>query len=165
MKKILFVLFIFLFFPIITLADNYTIESYIIDVDVLENGDAEVSEIVLINGSLDYYTMNLYYENNTSFLRASGISNMQDYDVILLGYPIWWHTEPMIINTFLESYDLNEKLVIPFCTSGGSDISESIPDLTAIVNARGARVGTGLTANNVDDAAIRSWLSENGIVF
>ena len=49
MKKILFGLFIFLFFPIITLADNYTIESYIIDVDVLENGDAEVSEIVLIN--------------------------------------------------------------------------------------------------------------------
>ena len=77
MKKILFGLFIFLFFPIITLADNYTIESYIIDVDVLENGDAEVSEIVLINGTLDYYTMNLYYENNTSFLRASGISNIK----------------------------------------------------------------------------------------
>ena len=104
-------------------------------------------------------------DSNARPALASGISNMQDYDVILLGYPIWWHTEPMIINTFLESYDLNGKLVIPFCTSGGSDISESIPDLTAIVNGRGARVGTGLTANNVDDAAIRSWLSENGIVF
>ena len=96
---------------------------------------------------------------------ASGIGNMQDYDVILLGYPIWWHTEPMIINTFLESYDLTGKLIIPFCTSGGSDISESIPDLTAIANARGARVGTGLTANYVDSDMIRGWLSENGVTF
>lgn len=96
---------------------------------------------------------------------ASGVGNMQDYDVILLGYPIWWHTEPMIINTFLESYDLNGKLIIPFCTSGGSDISESIPDLTAIANGRGARIGSGLTANYADADEIRSWLSENGITF
>lgn len=94
---------------------------------------------------------------------AAEFSNMQDYDVILLGYPIWWHTEPMIINTFLESYDLNGKLIIPFCTSGGSDISESIQDLTEIANARGASVGIGLTANYIDEAAIRSWLSGNGI--
>lgn len=103
-------------------------------------------------------------DTNTRPALASEVSDMQDYDVILLGYPIWWHTEPMIINTFLESYDLNGKLIIPFCTSGGSDISESIPDLTAVAGARGARVGNGLTANYIDEAAIRSWLSGNGIL-
>ena len=104
-------------------------------------------------------------DSNARPALASGVSNMQDYDVIILGYPIWWHTEPMIINTFLESYDIDGKLIVPFCTSGGSDISESIPDLTAIAGAGGARVGTGLTANYVDDAEIRNWLSENGITF
>ena len=104
-------------------------------------------------------------DSNARPALASGVSNMQDYDVIILGYPIWWHTEPMIINTFLESYDIDGKLIVPFCTSGGSDISESIPDLTAIAGAGGARVGTGLTANYVDDVEIRNWLSENGITF
>lgn len=94
---------------------------------------------------------------------ASDINDIQDYDVILLGYPIWWHTEPMIINTFLESHNLDGTLVLPFCTSGGSDISESMPDLTAVANARGSRVGTGLTANYIDDSIISNWLSENGI--
>ena len=63
----------------------------------------------------------------------------------------------------LESHNLDGTLVLPFCTSGGSDISESMPDLTAIANARGARVGTGLTANYIDDSIISNWLSENGI--
>ena len=57
---------------------------------------------------------------------ASSISNMSDYDVILVGYPIWWHTAPMAIDTFLESYDLTGKKVIPCCTSAESTIEESL---------------------------------------
>ena len=46
--------------------------------------------------------------------------NINDYDTIYVGFPIWWYTAPAIINTFLESYDLSGKIVIPFATSGGS---------------------------------------------
>ena len=52
------------------------------------------------------------------------MENMEDYDIVFVGYPVWWHATPAPINTFLESYDLTGKLIIPFCTSGGSDIDE-----------------------------------------
>ncbi len=52
--------------------------------------------------------------------------NTDSYDVIYLGYPIWWGDAPKIILTFLDNHDLNEKTVIPFCTSGGSGISTSV---------------------------------------
>ena len=50
------------------------------------------------------------------------LANMQEYDVVYVGFPIWWYTCPTIINTFLESYDFKGKTVIPFATSGGSSI-------------------------------------------
>ncbi|HOO06837.1 MAG TPA: flavodoxin [Ruminococcus sp.] len=56
---------------------------------------------------------------------ADPISSLDGYDTVFLGYPIWWGEEPRIIDTFLESYDLSEKTVIPFCTSGSSGISVS----------------------------------------
>ena len=54
---------------------------------------------------------------------------MADYDVIYIGFPIWWYTAPTIINTFVESYDLQGKTLIPFATSGGSSIKKSADDL------------------------------------
>lgn len=102
-------------------------------------------------------------DNNARPELSSSVSNMEDYDVILLGYPIWWHTEPMAVNTFLESYDLTGKTILPFCTSGGSSISESMPDIREIAGARGASVGTGLTANSLSESTIQSWLNENGV--
>ena len=53
--------------------------------------------------------------------------DLAKYDTILLGFPIWWYVAPTIINTFLESYDFTGKIIIPFCTFGGSDIEEAIP--------------------------------------
>lgn len=53
------------------------------------------------------------------------IENIDQYDTIFLGYPIWWGEEPRIIDTFLESYDFSDKTVIPFCTSASSGISTS----------------------------------------
>lgn len=50
------------------------------------------------------------------------INNISEYDIIFLGFPIWWYKAPTIINTFLESYNLSGKTIIPFCTSGGSTI-------------------------------------------
>lgn len=51
------------------------------------------------------------------------VANMDDYDVIFIGYPIWWYTMPMPLFTFLESYDLAGKTIIPFCTHGGSRLA------------------------------------------
>lgn len=51
--------------------------------------------------------------------------NMDEYDTIFLGFPIWWYMAPTIVNTFLESYDLSGKTIIPFATSGGSDMGKT----------------------------------------
>ena len=59
------------------------------------------------------------------------LTNMQDYEVVYVGFPIWWYTAPTIINTFMETYDFKGKTVIPFATSGGSDITKACEDLKA----------------------------------
>ena len=62
---------------------------------------------------------------------VKGKYNPEDYDVICVGFPIWWYTCPTIINTFMESFDCSGKTVIPFATSGGSTIDKSCDDLKA----------------------------------
>ena len=51
--------------------------------------------------------------------------NMDQYDVVFLGFPIWWYREPSIIDTFVEQYDFSGKIIVPFCTSGSSDIGRA----------------------------------------
>lgn len=76
---------------------------------------------------------NVYIQSNSEIRRGAKpeltqeVSDMTDYDIVFVGYPVWWHATPAPINTFLESYDLNGKLIIPFCTSGESDIDETMP--------------------------------------
>ena len=60
---------------------------------------------------------------------ASKVENMDQYTTIYVGFPIWWYTAPRIVNTFLEQYDLKGKTIIPFATSGGSDMGKSGEDL------------------------------------
>lgn len=54
---------------------------------------------------------------------------MEKYDVVFVGFPIWWYTAPRIINTFLESYDLTGKKIVPFATSGGSEFGKTNENL------------------------------------
>ena len=74
------------------------------------------------------------------------VENMAQYDVIFVGFPIWWGREPSVVDTFLTAYDFSGKRIVPFCTSGGSGIgktAERIQDLvgdTASVDA-GKRLG------------------------
>ena len=56
---------------------------------------------------------------------------MHEYSVVYVGFPIWWHTAPTIINTFLETYDFKGKTVIPFANSGASSIKKACADLEA----------------------------------
>lgn len=51
------------------------------------------------------------------------------YDVIFVGFPIWWYVAPTIINTFLESYDFSGKIIVPFATSGGSGFGQTVAQL------------------------------------
>lgn len=99
-------------------------------------------------------------ESNARPKLSTKVADMNSYDVIFVGYPIWWYTAPMAIHTFLESYDLSGKTVIPFCTSGGSDVAES---MDAIKNlCPNSTVLQGLTANNLND--IKPWLSKLGML-
>ncbi len=86
------------------------------------------------------------------------LPDIANYDVIFIGYPIWWHTAPMAVYTFMESYDLTGKIIIPFCTSGGSDISESMPAIQQL--GEKGTVLPGLTANSA--SRIDPWLNSLG---
>ena len=78
------------------------------------------------------------------------------YDVVFIGYPIWWDQAPRIINTFIESYDLKGKTVIPFATSGSSGISNSVEVLKKTYPE--LNIQEGKLLNNASSASIRSWL-------
>ena len=67
--------------------------------------------------------------------------NMNDYDTVFVGFPIWWYVAPTIINTFLESYDLTDKTIIPFATSGGSDMGKTNEKL--LPSCKGAKLLNG----------------------
>ncbi len=87
--------------------------------------------------------------------------NITDYDVIFIGYPIWWDLAPRIINSFIESHNLEGKTVIPFATSGGSSITGSA---TALKKAYPAlNWGEGRLLNRADDNTIRTWLDKLGL--
>lgn len=68
-------------------------------------------------------------EENARPALSSHVENMEAYDVVLLGYPIWWGSMPMAVNTFLEEYDFEGKIIAPFCTHGGSGLGSSEQDL------------------------------------
>jgi len=87
------------------------------------------------------------------------IEHFGSYEVIYLGYPIWWGTTPMLINTFLESYDFSGKTVVPFATSGGTGIAKSIEDIRGEIPS--ADVRDGLLVRDNDD--IIPWLQQLGL--
>lgn len=87
-------------------------------------------------------------------------ANMKSYDVIYIGFPIWWHTTPKVIHTFVEQYNLKGKTVIPFCTSGGSDIEEAMPVINKMCT--GATILNGYTSNSGSTSEIRKWLRSIG---
>lgn len=82
--------------------------------------------------------------------------NMNDYDTVFVGFPIWWYVAPTIINTFLESYDLTGKTIIPFATSGGSDIGKTNEKL--LPSCKGAKLLDGKVFKaSVSGADLAKW--------
>lgn len=96
--------------------------------------------------------------NDKSFrpIVANKVENMADYDVIYVGFPIWWYVAPTIINTFLEQYDLSGKTVIPFATSGGSGMGNTNAELAP--SCRGAVLKDGRRFSaSASEAEIKAW--------
>ena len=88
---------------------------------------------------------------------SGSVENMADYDVIFLGYPIWHGQAPRIIDTFLESYDLTGKTIVPFCTSHSSGIGSSDTNLHALAVGANWRAGHRF-AGGTDRSTIEDWI-------
>ena len=81
--------------------------------------------------------------NHDVFLKAANarpelvnhIDNIEDYDVVFLGFPNWWYTAPMAIFSFIEEYDFSGKTVVPFCAHGTGGLVSSTADITAALPA------------------------------
>ena len=85
------------------------------------------------------------------------VENMDQYDTVFVGFPIWWYREPSIIDTFMEAYDFTGKTVIPFATSGGSGLGDSYKNLQAL--APGAKVINGEKfAVSVSGERLKEWV-------
>lgn len=98
--------------------------------------------------------------HNRTFRPAlkDSVIDLSDYSVVYIGYPNWWNTHPTIINTFIDNNDLKGKTIVPFMTSGGSDIvnsekelKEQYPELS---------FGEGMLMNGKSDEEIREWTSK-----
>ena len=88
---------------------------------------------------------------------ADTAAPVADADVVFLGFPIWWYREPSIIDSFLEAYDFTGKTVVPFLTSGGSQLGEGQERIAAL--AGGAKVLPGKRfAPRASEAELKSWI-------
>ncbi|MDL2298633.1 NAD(P)H-dependent oxidoreductase [Synergistaceae bacterium OttesenSCG-928-D05] len=96
---------------------------------------------------------------------AANIANMRDYDVVFLGYPIWWGTMPMAVFTFLEANDFSGKTVVPFCTHGGGGGGRSVDDLKRTLPAATVMDAFVVRGANVSSVQgdVSSWLRNLGI--
>ena len=94
---------------------------------------------------------------------SSSVENMGDYDIVFLGYPIWWGEAPKIMNTFLESYSFEGKTIIPFCTSGSSGIGSSAENLHAVVSDEAEWLSGTRFSGNTSKENVAEWIQSIGI--
>lgn len=123
------------------------------------------SDIIEIIPKVEYTSNDLNYnsdcrankEQNDSASRPE-IKNTIDiskYEVIYLGYPIWWGTNPKIILTLLDTYDFTNKIIVPFCTSGSTGIEKSVKDLQSYNSKLNIRDGKRFTLKDNDEEIIK----------
>ncbi len=154
------------------------------NVGVVEKGNTEIiAEMIAAQTGGDLFkieTVETYpetYEECTEVAKqeqrdnarpelVSNLENLDDYDVIFLGYPIWWGDMPMAVYTFLESQDFSGKTLLPFCTNEGSGLASTV---SAIAEETGAEIKDsfeirGSVAQNSQaeaETAVKSWVEEN----
>lgn len=93
---------------------------------------------------------------------AGKIENIDDYDVIFLGFPNWWGDMPMIVYSFLDKYDLSGKIIAPFCTSGGSGFSNTLSEIKTLEPNANVVEGLQVEGSRADDSreSISGWLQK-----
>ena len=90
---------------------------------------------------------------------ASKVDDMSRYDVVFVGFPVWWYREPSIIDTFIETYDFSGKKIVPFATSGSSGIGESGKNIGELATDAHTFAGRRFDANaSVDE--LKAWAEE-----
>lgn len=119
------------------------------------------SDIIEIIPKEEYKPEDLNYNNDCRANREQNDSksrpeikntiDISKYDTIYLGYPIWWGTNPKIILTLLDTYDFTNKTIIPFCTSGSTEISKSVNDLRNYNNKLNIKDGKRFSADDSDE--------------
>ena len=94
---------------------------------------------------------------------ADANAPVEDADVIFVGYPVWWYREPSIIDTFLEAYDFSGRTIVPFATSGGSEIGAEAPKRMQEI-CPGARVLPGRKfSHNASIERLKDWVESLGL--
>ena len=137
---------------------------------IAEQTGADIFEIVPVNAYPEAYTpcteVALEERDNNARPAIKNLPrSLSEYDKILVGYPIWWHTAPMIIGTFLENYDLTGIDVYPFTQSASMDRGQFEQSMEFVRGCAGkAAVHDGLFARYSDTSAIGNYLDQNGLV-
>lgn len=138
--------------------------------EIQKNVGGDLFEIKTTNTYPEEYqatTEQAKTEKNNNFRPqlAAKVPNIDSYDVIFVGYPIWWGTMPMGVFSFLEQHNLAGKTVIPFCTHGGSGLSDSVSDIKKTLPQ--ANVLSGLAIRGSDagksQTEIANWLKSIGM--
>lgn len=93
---------------------------------------------------------------------SGSVKNMEQYDIVFIGYPIWWGEAPRILSTFVESYDFSGKTIVPFCTSGSSGVGSSAANLEKLTSGAAWLPGTRFNGGT-SRASIAEWINGLGL--
>lgn len=85
------------------------------------------------------------------------VENMADYDVVYVGFPIWWGREPSAVDTFLTAYDFSGKKIVPFCTSGGSDIGKTAERIQSLVSGSACVDAGKRLGGEISESDLKIW--------
>ena len=134
----------------------------------IANGlNADIYEIVpkepYTDADLDYNDNNsrTTIEMNDPDARPAiigSVEDMEQYDIVFIGYPIWWGEAPRIVSTFVESYDFSGKTIVPFCTSGGSGVGSSATNLEQLTDGADWLPGKRLNGSDSQDT-VMEWVN------
>ena len=133
--------------------------------EIVAQTGADVFEIVPQTAYSDDYdtVVDLAREEQRDNVRpeiAGTIDNIENYDVIYVGFPNWWGDMPMILYTFFDNYDFSGKTIAPFCTSGGSGLSDTVSEIQSLEPEATVTDGLHIRDNAADnpEGAVTDWL-------
>lgn len=136
--------------------------------EIAEQTNSDVFEIVPVVAYSDDYNTVVDFAKQEQQEGArpeilSSIENLEQYDTVYIGFPNWWGDMPMILYTFFDNYDLSGKTIAPFCTSGGSGLSDTVHEIRDL--EPNATVTEGLhirdNASSNPQNAVAEWLESN----